>query len=126
MQPKESKESLLRENRSKKPFCIINMLLNNTIELSKKMQDTASGNNIRTVLITCIITACFENPHGNQDTASTQLQSGIALLQEWKRGERDAARYPMGFSSPAPDVIKDYLVYFFGRLEIVSVSKLDN
>lgn len=90
------------------------------------MQDTASGNNIRTVLITCIITACFENLHGNQDTASTQLQSGIALLQEWKRGERDATRYPMGFSSPAPDVIEDYLVQFFGSLEIGSMSKRDN
>ncbi|KAE9367722.1 hypothetical protein N431DRAFT_548087 [Stipitochalara longipes BDJ] len=91
----------------------------------KEMQNITSGNSIRTALITCIIIACFENLHGNQDSASTQLQSGIALLQEWKKNERDATKYPMGFSSPAPDVIEDYLIQFFGRLEIHAMSFRD-
>jgi hypothetical protein len=91
----------------------------------KQMQNIASGNNIRTALITCIIIACFDNLHGNQDSASTQLQSGIALLQGWKRSERATARHHLGFSSPAPDVIKNYLVKFFGRLDVHSISFRD-
>lgn len=92
----------------------------------KQMQEIAYGNNIRTALITCIIIACFENLHGNQDSVSTQLESGIRLLQDWKNGERDATTYPIGFLSPAPDLIEDYLVQFFGRLEIQSMSFRDD
>jgi hypothetical protein len=91
----------------------------------KQMQEITSENNIRMALITCIIIACFENLHGNQDSASAQLQSGIALLQDWKKSDRDVTKYPLGFSSPAPDLIEDYLVQFFGRLEIHSMSFRD-
>jgi hypothetical protein len=36
------------------------------------------------------------------------------------------AKHPLGFSSPAPAVIEDYLVQFFGRLKIHSMSFRDN
>jgi hypothetical protein len=78
-----------------------------------------------TVLITCIITVWFEILHGNQESASAQLQSGIAVFQDWKQNERDASKYPIGFSSPAPNTIEDYLVQFFGRLEIQAMSFRD-
>lgn len=92
----------------------------------KQMQSIASRGNIRTALITCIIIIFFENLHGNQDSVSAQLQSGIALLQDWKKNERDAAKHPKGFLSPAPDLIEDYLVQFFGRLEIEYMSFRDS
>jgi hypothetical protein len=92
----------------------------------KGMQRLAAGyNNIRTVLITSLIIVCFEVLHGNQEAAAAQLQNGIAMIQEWKKDERDASKYPLGFSSPAPDTIEDYLVQFFGRLEIQAMSFRD-
>ncbi|KAH8682623.1 hypothetical protein BX600DRAFT_544961 [Xylariales sp. PMI_506] len=91
----------------------------------KGMHGIAAGGKIRTLLITSLIILCFEVLHGNQEAAAFQLQYGNALIQEWKKNERDASKHPMGFSSPAPDAIEDYLVQFFGRLEIQAMSFRD-
>lgn len=89
------------------------------------MHSIATGDNIRTILITILIILCFEVLHGNQEAAASQLQTGNALIQEWKKNDRDASKHPLGFSSPAPDLIEDYLVQFFGRLEIQAMSFRD-
>ncbi|PNP37752.1 hypothetical protein TGAMA5MH_10353 [Trichoderma gamsii] len=91
----------------------------------KGMQNIATGNNIRTVLITILIIVCFEALHGNQEAAAAQLQNGIALVQEWQKSKPNASKHPLGFSSPAPNVIDDYIVQFFGRLEIQAMSFRD-
>lgn len=91
----------------------------------KGMRSVASGGNLRTLLVTSLIIVCFEVLHGNQEAAAAQLQTGIALVQDWRRDERDASKHPLGFSSPAPDAIEDYLVQFFGRLEIQLMSFRD-
>ena len=88
--------------------------------------DVLSGRlDMRTTLITCIITICFEIMHGNYDSAASQLQSGILLLQDWKSRQRDASRHPQGFSSPAPHVVEDFLVQVFGRMEILIMTYYD-
>ena len=92
----------------------------------KGMREFTPDQHIRTMLITCLITSCFEALHGNQDSALVQLQNGIALVQDWKKNERNASIHPLGFSSPAPDTIEDYLIQFFGRLEIQSISFRDS
>jgi hypothetical protein len=89
------------------------------------MQAMVSSDNVRTALITCIVVYIFESLHRNQESASAQLQSGIGLLQDWKKSERDTSKYPMGFSSSAPGIIKDYLIQLFGRLEIQAMSFQD-
>ena len=81
---------------------------------------------LRTALITCIVIICFEALHGNHNSATAQLQTGIGLVQEWKREQNDSFKHPLGFSSPAPDIIEDFLVQTFGRLEIQTMSFLDS
>lgn len=94
----------------------------------KRMRNyISSGNqNLRTTLIICIIIICFEAIHGNHESAAGQLQSGLALIQDWvAKQNRSLQRHPQGFSSPAPDVIEDFLVQSFGRMEIQSMSVFD-
>ncbi|KAH6664066.1 hypothetical protein B0J14DRAFT_251377 [Halenospora varia] len=83
--------------------------------------DIASGRqNIRTMLISCIVIACFESLHGNQDIASKQIRAGIDLLNDWRTRQRhaDVSRHPLGFSSPNPSEVEDFLVQAFGRMEV--------
>jgi hypothetical protein len=62
---------------------------------------------------------------GNHESAAAQLQSGLALVQDWMSRQPDPQQYPQGFSSPAPDDVEDYLVQTFGRMEIQSMSVFD-
>ncbi len=94
--------------------------------IKRMRNDIADGNqNIRTTLIICIIIICFEAIHGNHESAAGQLQSGLALIHDWKDKQPNADKHPQGFSSPAPDVVEDFLVQTFGRMEIQSMSVFD-
>lgn len=94
--------------------------------IKRMRNDIASGTQgRRTTLIMCIILMCFEAIHGNHISAAGQLQSGLALIQDWKANQRNADKHPQGFSSPAPEVIEDFLVQTFGRMEIQSMSVFD-
>jgi hypothetical protein len=82
-------------------------------------EEMASGRQpLRTTLLTCLIIVCFEFFHGNYQLADAQIQNGIALIDNWRRSFPYAHRHPLGFSSPAPDVVEDQLVQVFGQLEI--------
>lgn len=93
----------------------------------KQMRADISGtkHNIRTALITCVVIICFESLHGNYESATAQLRSGIALVQDWKRSHQDTLKHPQGFSSPTPYIIEDFLIQLFGRLEIQAMSFVD-
>lgn len=94
--------------------------------IKRMRNDISNGNqNMRTTLIICIICICFEAIHGNHISAAGQLQSGLALIQDWKSNQRSSGAHPQGFSSPAPDVVEDFLVQTFGRMEIQSMSVFD-
>lgn len=93
----------------------------------KQMRADILGNkhNLRTALITCVVIICFESLDGNHELATAQIHSGIALVQDWRRSHRDILKHPQGFSSPAPDIIEDFLIQLFGRLEIQAMSFID-
>ncbi|KAG4439885.1 hypothetical protein IFR05_004609, partial [Cadophora sp. M221] len=93
----------------------------------KKMQgDIATGNQSkRTTLIICIIITCLEAISGRHEIAARQVYTGLKLIQEWKAEQKEAERHPQGFSSPAPDVVDDFLVQTFGRMEIQAMSVFD-
>lgn len=95
--------------------------------IRRMRNDICSGNqSMRTTLIICIIIICFEAIHGNHESAAGQLQSGLALIQDWvAKQKRSLQLHPQGFSSPAPEVIEDFLVQSFGRMEIQSMSVFD-
>jgi hypothetical protein len=94
--------------------------------IKRMRRDISNGNQSRrTTLIMCIVLICFEAIHGNHESAAGQLQSGLALIQDWKSAQCNAEKHPQGFSSPAPDIIEDFLVQTFGRMEIQSMSVFD-
>ncbi|CZR55119.1 uncharacterized protein PAC_05005 [Phialocephala subalpina] len=95
--------------------------------IKRMRNDISSGSqSLRTALITCIIVICFEAIHGNHESAAGQLQSGLKLIQQWVAGQQRSLQYhPQGFASPAPEVVEDFLVQSFGRMEIQSMSVFD-
>lgn len=95
--------------------------------IRRMRNDISSGSqSLRTALITCIIVICFEAIHGNHESAAGQLQSGLKLIQQWVADQqRSLQHHPQGFASPAPEVVEDFLVQSFGRMEIQSMSVFD-
>lgn len=93
----------------------------------RRMRENVSTGqqSIRTTLVACIVTTCFEVIHGSHDAASAQLQSGIILYQDWKDRQPNASSHTMGFSSPAPNVVDDFLSQTFGRMELQTMSFTD-
>ena len=95
--------------------------------IARMRNDIAQGEqSLRVTLISCIIIVCFEALHGNHESATMQLHHGIRLIQDWKLQHRESSKHPLGFSSPAPDVVDDFLCQTFSRLEIQVMSFLDN
>lgn len=95
--------------------------------IERMRTDIALGEqSLRVTLISCIIIVCFESLHGNHESATMQLHHGIRLMQDWKLRHRESSKHPLGFSSPAPAVVEDFLCQTFGRLEIQTMSFLDN
>ncbi|RKF50293.1 putative zn2 cys6 dna-binding protein [Golovinomyces cichoracearum] len=89
-------------------------------------KDVEYGNqDIRTSLIICMVIICFEAIHGNYKGAAAQLQTGLAMIQDFQSQAQRKERHPQGFSSPCPDIVEDFLVQSFGRMEIQSMSVFD-
>ncbi|TQS36911.1 hypothetical protein Golomagni_02631 [Golovinomyces magnicellulatus] len=80
---------------------------------------------IRTSLIICMVIICFEAIHGNYKGAAAQLQTGLAMIQDFQSQAPRKELHPQGFSSPRPDIVEDFLVQSFGRMEIQSMSVFD-
>ncbi|KAH7391276.1 hypothetical protein BKA64DRAFT_98984 [Cadophora sp. MPI-SDFR-AT-0126] len=94
--------------------------------LRKMRGDIATGKQSkRTTLIICIIITCLEAISGRHEVAAGQVYGGLKVIQEWKAEQKEAEKHPQGFSSPAPDVVDDFLVQTFGRMEIQAMSVFD-
>ncbi|KAL2063265.1 hypothetical protein VTL71DRAFT_5070 [Oculimacula yallundae] len=94
--------------------------------LTKMRSDIADGNQSkRTTLIIVVIITCLEAISGRHEAAAKQVYGGLKLIQEWKAEQKEAEKHPQGFSSPAPDVVDDFLVQTFGRMEIHAMSVFD-
>ncbi|KAL5323776.1 hypothetical protein ACEPPN_008317 [Leptodophora sp. 'Broadleaf-Isolate-01'] len=75
---------------------------------------------LRTTLITSLLIACFEGVHGNYTLADAQIESGLTLIENWRKSHPSAGYHPSSFPPPAPDVVDDILIRIFGGLEIQS------
>lgn len=73
--------------------------------------------NIRTALLSCLLTVCFESLQGRDESALVQVQLGLQLMQEWVK-KQPKLKHGTGLSSPAPYVIEDSLFHAFERLDI--------
>lgn len=78
---------------------------------------TSTKQDLRTMLLTCLLTLAFESWTGNMDLAVNQVHAGIRLIQEWKEKYRnDEDKFTR--LSPAPYVVEDDLIQIFCRLAV--------
>lgn len=93
------------------------------------LRKTASErkSDVRTMLLGCVLTACFETFHGDHQSAIAQIQSGLSLVEDWHVGISDSknADNLLGTTSPSPYTIEDELMQALGRLDIQAMSFLD-
>jgi len=82
---------------------------------------------IRRTLLGCLVIACFEALHGNFPSAIAQVQSGLALLEEWQfRNQSNSKEQELlGISSTLPNTIEDELHQALCRLDIQLLSFVD-
>ncbi|KAG4430466.1 hypothetical protein IFR05_014055 [Cadophora sp. M221] len=88
----------------------------------KEMRQAAltKKQDLRTMLLTCLVIMCFEAWNGNQDLAIRQIQTGFRLIQAWREEEvdkRDERRF-VGLESSLTDTVEDELVRVFKRLDV--------
>jgi hypothetical protein len=84
-------------------------------------------NDVRTMILGCVLTACFETFHGDHESAIAQIQSGLNLVEEWHKGNKNTKGTDnlLGTTSPSPYTIEDELMQALGRLDIQAMSFLD-
>ena len=85
-----------------------------------QMRSAASENkeNIRILLMACILVVCFETLYGKHESALAQVQTGIGLLNNCFDTNSSPVTKTMNISSPCTCVIEEELVQSFARLDI--------
>lgn len=94
----------------------------------KRMKDALSEprQDMRTILIACLLFVAFESFHGNNNSAVQQAHGGIKLLNGWlPQWVRKDDQQLKGLRSPAPHIIEDELVQAFARLDTVAIQSMD-
>jgi hypothetical protein len=81
--------------------------------------------NIRIVLLSCLLTICFESLHGRHENAVAQVQIGLQMMQEWVK-KQPKLEHKAGLYSPAPYIIEDSLFHAFERLDITAMHFFDS
>ncbi|TEY78210.1 hypothetical protein BOTCAL_0051g00280 [Botryotinia calthae] len=79
---------------------------------------------IRMTLLATLLIFSFENFHGNQMAAITQIQSAASLLQAWMK-DREKRQITDRTMSPAPNIIEDVIFATFHSTHIGLVSAID-
>ena len=77
---------------------------------------------VRTKLIACILFACFETYHGNNDFATAQIYAGIDMINQYFR-LRSEPQHSLSTILPAP--IDDRILEVYAVLEIQAASYND-
>ena len=82
---------------------------------------------VRTMLLGCVLTTCFETLQGNHQSAIAQIQSGLNLVADWHIANTKPHNTDdlLGTTSPSPYMIEDELMQALGRLDIQAMSFLD-
>ncbi|KAL2072971.1 hypothetical protein VTL71DRAFT_10295, partial [Oculimacula yallundae] len=90
----------------------------------KLMREASSEGrqDLRMILISSLLIACFESAHGNFKLADAQIESGLTLLDSWRTSHPSVDSQRSIFSSPSPNEVDDILFQIFSGLEIQSSS----
>lgn len=77
---------------------------------------------LRNLLVSCLLTICFENYHGNEELALAQAVSGIKLLAEFQeQRSSNSITTSFGFSIIDPELINAFM-----RLEIAVMMAMES
>jgi hypothetical protein len=94
--------------------------------MRQRTADVTDEYHLRNLLVSCLLTVCFENFHGNEKAALKQAISGIKLLSQFQeRLPSNSISMPASTSSGLSIVAPD-LVGAFVRLEIVVTMAMES
>lgn len=85
------------------------------IALSKGDQDLA------TLLMTCLVIICFEAFHGNHESAFSQLDIGLKMIEQAAKINGPSVRHEDGLSTPLLSSVDNELIRAFIRLDTQSL-----
>lgn len=84
---------------------------------------TGGSQDVRTVLLTCLIIVCFEAFYGNHESALAQLQVGIGIINKFSNKSGSKPDDPSGLSPYASDV-EEELIRAYAHLDINAMMLL--
>lgn len=74
---------------------------------------------LRTRILACILFACFESYHGNNDEAASQIVAGIEMIGEYLKIRAAAQRSQDTYSYPPMD---NAIFMIFAIMEVQAMS----
>ena len=90
--------------------------------------DNWGNQNLRLMLMACLLFACFETFHGFLDAAIAQIHVGVRMIEEWLTtlDQRWDVNRMTSIASPRPNIVEDELIHIFSRLDLESLSSRKN
>jgi hypothetical protein len=77
--------------------------------------------NLNSTVIACLLAVCFELFHGNMQSALTQAQSGLRIINQSLENAKCPVKCVAGIESPVPNVVDEKLIQVFARLDIHAI-----
>jgi hypothetical protein len=89
--------------------------------------DVSDEHHLRNILVSCLLTVCFENYHGNERAALAQAVSGIRLLSQFQEERMsDTTAMPTTSSNSPLSTIDPDLINAFTGLEVVVMHVMES
>ena len=76
---------------------------------------------LATLLMTCLVIICFEAFHGNHDSAFSQLDIGLKMIEQASKTEAGSTRHEDGLSSALLSSVDNELIRAFIRLDTQTI-----
>ena len=93
--------------------------------MRQRTADVSDERHLRNILVSCLLTVCFENYHGNEQAALAQAVSGLRLLSQFQE-ERLSDTMSSTSSNSLLSTIDPDLINAFIGLEIVVMHVMES
>ena len=94
--------------------------------MRQKTADFTDEYHLRNLLVSCLLTVCFENYHGNEASALKQAESGIKLLSQFQERLSSNSISMQETTSSGLSIVDPDMIGAFVRLEIVMMMAMES
>lgn len=110
-------ENLLNETRSDTTQIGDLVFLKQYNKSIKFLQSSHENLEVSSTLICCVLFICLENFSGNYDKSLAHLQSGLSILENWRKKD---------LKSPSEFRVRENLTQIFRRLDMQATTFMDS